>query len=235
MVDKLIHYLYNSDYDDTGLFEEDEEEEDNDNLSLAAIVEGEEETGTAEAIDEKAGQDGKGNVDEGADGGSDEEDRNEDERKEPESQILVLNAGMYIIGDRFDLSHLKDLAEEKFSAALIDRWDKEDLPGVIRTIYDNTMPSDRPLRDRLVPVLIQHKKALRENEDFMGLVKTHGDFAVNLVDAWGQPNSLQKIQLGSRSRASSNYYDNGRNYTTKGHDGVVTCPSCDVGLSYSQL
>ncbi|KAL8978830.1 MAG: hypothetical protein Q9177_006299, partial [Variospora cf. flavescens] len=177
--------------------------------------------------------DGKGNVDEGADGGSDEEDRNEGGQKESESQLLVLNAGMYIIGDRFDLSHLKALAEEKFSAALIDRWDKEDLPGVIRTIYDNTMASDRPLRDRLVPVLIQHKKALRENEDFMDLVKTHGDFAVNLVDAWGQ---AHKIQLGSRSRASSMYYnDNGRNYTTQGHDGVVTCPSCNAGLSYSQL
>ncbi|KAI4128015.1 MAG: hypothetical protein LQ341_006727 [Variospora aurantia] len=232
MVDKLIHYLYNFDYDDTGFFEEDEEE-DHHNLSLAAIKEGEEETGTAEAMDEKAGQEGKGNVDEGADWGSYEGDRNEGGQKESESQLLVLNAGMYIIGDRFDLSHLKDLAEEKFSAALIDRWDKEDLPGVIRTIYDNTMPSNRPLRDRLVPVLIQHKKALRENEDFMDLVKTHGDFAVSLVDAWGQ---AQKIQLGSRSRAGSMYYnDVGRNYTTQGHDGVVTCPSCDAGLSYSQL
>ncbi|KAI4266277.1 MAG: hypothetical protein L6R35_006966 [Caloplaca aegaea] len=213
MVDKLIHYLYNSDYDDTGFLEED-----NDNLSLAAIEEGEEETGTAGAMDEKAAKDGKGNLDEG---GSDEEDRNEGgqkERRRPESQLLSFNAGMYIIGDRFDLSHLKDLAEEKFSAALIDRWDKEDLSGVIRTIYDNTMASDRPLRDRLVPVLIQHKKALRENEDFMDLVKTHGDFAVNLVDAWGQAHN---IQLESRRRARGNYYNDEGNYTTQGHDGFT--------------
>ncbi|KAL8925185.1 MAG: hypothetical protein Q9208_003690 [Pyrenodesmia sp. 3 TL-2023] len=173
MVDKLVHYLYNSDYEDTGYCPEDEKEG--------------KEKGTTPRVGKEAGQDGKDNAEVGADKDDEKEDRSEVKHESPqqkESQLLALNAGMYIIGDRFDLSQLKDLAKEKFSAALIGRWDKEQLPDVIRTIYEYTLPSDRGLRDCLVPTLVKHKKALRGDESFMKLVKTHGDFAVDLIDAW---------------------------------------------------
>ncbi|KAL9012086.1 MAG: hypothetical protein Q9173_003122 [Seirophora scorigena] len=236
MVEKLIHYLYNSDYDDT-VFPQENEGEDNDDLALKATQEGEEGKETTEGMNEETGQDGKVNEEEESGWRIDEEDLNEGAKEEPDwqkSQLLALNVGMYVIGDRFDLSQLRDLAKEKFSAALIERWNQEDLAEVIRTIYDNTMPSDRPLRDCLVPTLQQNRKALRENEDFMNLVKTHGDFAVDLVDAWGNPGDLEKIQLSCRKRHNGRPYAS-QFFATYGHDGVVACPSCDVGLSYTHM
>ncbi|KAI4087720.1 MAG: hypothetical protein LQ344_006606 [Seirophora lacunosa] len=200
MVDKLIHYLYNSDYDDTGLLQDDKGK-DNDDIGLKVTREGEEGKTTTQGMDEETGQNGKVNEEEESGWRIDEEDKNEGAKEEPEfqeSQLLALNVGMYIIGDRFELSQLKDLAKEKFSAALIERWDKENLADVIRTIYDNTIPSDRPLRDSLVPTLQINKKALREDEDFMNLVRSHGDFAVDLLDALSNTGDLEGIQLSRR-------------------------------------
>ncbi|KAL8957634.1 MAG: hypothetical protein Q9193_005144 [Seirophora villosa] len=235
MVDKLIHYLYNSDYDDTG-FRPDHKGEDNDDLGLKVTQEGEEGKITIRGMNGEIGQNGKVNEEEESGWRIDEEDTNEGAKEEPEyqeSQLLALNVGMYIIGDRFDVSHLQDLAREKFSAALIERWDKENLADVIRTIYDNTMSGDRPLRDCLIPTLQINRKALRKNEDFMNLVRTHGDFAVDLVNALANTGDLKGIQLRFGGK------HNGRKLakhfcTTQGHDGVVACPNCDVGLTYTR-
>lgn len=233
MVDKLTYYLYHSDYDDTGYWQEDEDDDSHD-LGMEVMKEGEEEE--AGELSEISGQHGKENEEDGADERNKGEDTNEAEQEEPQqrdSQLLALNAGMYIIGDRFDLSQLKDLAKAKFSAALIERWDKESLPKVIRTIYENTSTSDRGLRDCLVPTLLQHTKALREDEDFMEIVKTHGDFAVDLVDALGGGKAAgnSKIKLTSTTNVWNGYSSIFPSST--GKDGMVCCPDCNRKHIYS--
>ncbi|KAL8909190.1 MAG: hypothetical protein Q9207_000364 [Kuettlingeria erythrocarpa] len=218
MIDKLIHYIYNSDYDDTGYWLENDERGD--------------EKEPAPGVGKQAGKDEKGDPEARAGGVKEKEYKEASKQAGPqqkESQLLALNAGMYIIGDRFDLSHLKDLAKEKLSAALTERWDKEDLPYVIRTIYDNTLPSDRGLRDCLVPAILQHKKALREDEDFMNIVETHGDFAVDLIDVWsgGKSSGVPKIMLTS-SRLTVYGHK-----SASGQNGKVNCPDCDKEQTYS--
>ncbi|KAL9023299.1 MAG: hypothetical protein Q9196_007287, partial [Gyalolechia fulgens] len=164
MINELIHYLYNSDYDDGG--------------------------------------------------------HSDDGGKRNESEKLAFNVGMYIVGDRFDVSNLKELAREKFAAAVVEGWSGDGLPDIVRTIYDNTLSTDRGLRDCLMSTLQKHKMALRDNEDFMEVVKTHGEFAVELIDAWGnlsKPPTLEFIL----ERSSSHRGD------------VVRCPRCTRALTYS--
>ncbi|KAL8915450.1 MAG: hypothetical protein Q9171_000014 [Xanthocarpia ochracea] len=117
-------------------------------------------------------------------------DSNEDNQKQPtlQDQKLAFNALMYVAGDKYDISGLKLLAKAKFSAALVDGWDKEDLSEIIRFIYTNTLSSDRGLRECLMPILIQHKRFLRADHTFMKVVETVGMFAVDLIDAWTNPN-----------------------------------------------
>ncbi|KAL8862456.1 MAG: hypothetical protein Q9178_000953 [Gyalolechia marmorata] len=106
------------------------------------------------------------------------EDKNEDNSEDSQKQMTLqdqkpaLNARMYVAGDKYDISGLKLLAKAKFSAALVDGWDKENLPEIIRFIYTNTLPSDRGLRDCLMPILIQHKRSLRADHTFMKVVET---------------------------------------------------------------
>lgn len=237
VVDKLIYYLYHSDYDDTGFWQE-EVEEDKHDLGLE-VMEGEQEN--EEMVGDggdNLGEYGQENDEEGAEKGHQEEDTDKDGKEETpqkESQLLTLNASMYIIGDRFDLGQLKDLAKEKFSAALIERWDKENLSDLIRTIYENTLPNDRGLRDCLVPTLLQHKKALREDETFMEVVQSHGDFAVDLVDAWGGRKSAghAKIKLTSTT-SSTGSWDEECFISSTGSDGMVCCPDCRQKQIYSR-
>ncbi|KAL8805590.1 MAG: hypothetical protein Q9182_001855 [Xanthomendoza sp. 2 TL-2023] len=131
LINKLIYYLYNCDYDDS-----------NDDV------------------------------------------QNEADSQSPQAGRLAVNAAMYTIGDRYNLNGLQDLAKAKFATALPHCWNKEDFPGAIRFIYENTHTEDRGLRECLVPTLIQHKQHLRSDEKFMDVVQTYGEFAVDLLDAW---------------------------------------------------
>ncbi|KAI4099365.1 MAG: hypothetical protein LQ339_006040 [Xanthoria mediterranea] len=122
-----------------------------------------------------------------------EEASNEDSRERSKSQAfkpgeLALHARMYVVGDMYCVDQLKLLAKAKFSAALVNDWDKEDFPEIIRFIYDNTVSSDRGLRESLVPTLLQHKEILRADDTFMNVVETHGEFARDLINAWTNPN-----------------------------------------------
>lgn len=123
----------------------------------------------------------------------DYDDGNNDNQQQPIAhgsapRKLAFNALMYVAGDKYDIGGLKLLAKAKFAAALVDGWNKEDLPEVIRFIYENTVSSDRELRECLVPTLIQHKQALRSDDAFRKVVGTVGEFAVDLIDAWTVPN-----------------------------------------------
>lgn len=108
-----------------------------------------------------------------------------DGTKEP----LSFNAGVYAIGDRYDVPMLKALAEIKISAALtrFTLTMTTALVQAINIIYNTTLSSDRGLRDCILPILIKHKFALRRNGEFMGLFKSglaDGDFAEDVMDAW---------------------------------------------------
>ncbi|KAI4189144.1 MAG: hypothetical protein LQ348_003836 [Seirophora lacunosa] len=121
--------------------------------------------------------------------------------KDREHQPLALNVEMYIIGDRYQLSGLKVLAKSKFSAALLHCWDKEPLTEIIRNIYENTVSTDRALRDALLPILQEHRQTVRVNEEFKEVVRTVGDFAVDLMDAWGAPAPAVVAVMPAKKRA----------------------------------
>ena len=133
--------------------------------------------------------------DNNANGG--EKASNEDSRERSKSQAfmpgkLALHARMYVAGDMYRVDQLKLLAKAKFSTALGDGWDKEDFPEIIRFIYDNTVSSDRGLRESLAPILLQHQGKLRADDAFMNVVETHGEFARDLINAWTDPNHLPR-------------------------------------------
>lgn len=102
---------------------------------------------------------------------------------------MLYNAGMYAVGDKYDIPLLKDLAASKFSNALqaFDNFIVNVFIDAIHTVYTTTLSSDRNLRDRLIPVLKSHKKVLRKDDGFMNLFSSgldDGGFAIDVVDAW---------------------------------------------------
>lgn len=103
------------------------------------------------------------------------------------TESLAINAAMYIIADKYEVDLLKDLAKDKFSETIKEAWSAPSFPNIIETIYDNTVTSDRGLREALFPVLKLHQSQLRKTEAFMDVVRSCGDFAVDVIDAWTTP------------------------------------------------
>ncbi|KAL8768425.1 MAG: hypothetical protein Q9209_005331 [Squamulea sp. 1 TL-2023] len=100
-----------------------------------------------------------------------------------QTRQLACIVDMYVRGDRYQIAGLKDLSKAKFSAALPNRWNKENLLDVIWTIYDNTVSSDRGLRDCLTPILREHAPELRSHAAFKNMLKNQ-EFATDFIEAW---------------------------------------------------
>ncbi|KAL8840578.1 MAG: hypothetical protein Q9170_001264 [Blastenia crenularia] len=171
MINELINYLYNCDYEDGGQSDDNEER------------------------------------------------RNDSER-------TSINAGMYIIGDRYGLSGLRDLAKAKFAAAIIKGWEGENLPEIIRTIYENTLSTDRQLRGCLVSTLKNHIQKLYTREAFMKVVETHGEFAVDLIKVWGAPNESTHQTVNRPPRRNCAYCESeiSRDYARCQYCGRLNLP-----------
>lgn len=146
---------------------------------------------------------------------------NNEDDKLSESERLEFNLGMYMTADRYGVNDLKELAREKFAAAIENGWSGDNLSDVVRTIYESTSSAaDSELRKRLMSTLQKHKKVLRDNEDLMKIVKTHGEFAMDLIDAWGKPSGQEDLRLYCHIRESF------------GREGSVKCPRCKFGMNY---
>ncbi|KAL8809843.1 MAG: hypothetical protein Q9223_004556 [Gallowayella weberi] len=173
LINKLVDYLYNFDYDDS-----DDSNDSNDDVQIKA------DSNEVIPIEADANDDVQIEAD------SNDNVQNDACSQSPQAGRLAVNAAMYTIGDRYNLNKLKDLAKAKFATALVHCWNKEEFPDTIRFIYEHTLAEDRGLRDCLAPTLIQHKRHLRSDDKFMAVVQTHGEFAVDLLDAWTDPNQL---------------------------------------------
>ena len=101
---------------------------------------------------------------------------------------LDFNVGMYAIADKYDVSLLKDLAEMKFSAALLKYNSTmiQHLVKAIKVIYTTTLNSDRRLRQCLFPVLKTEGQSLRKDKQIEELLRSgfaDGDFTMDMIDA----------------------------------------------------
>ncbi|KAL8778189.1 MAG: hypothetical protein Q9213_007525 [Squamulea squamosa] len=100
-----------------------------------------------------------------------------------QTRQLACVVNMYVIGDRYEIAGLRNLSKAKFSTALPIRWNKENFLDIVRTIYDDTVPSDRGLRDCLTPIFKERGLELRSRAAFKDLLRIP-DFAADFVEAW---------------------------------------------------
>ena len=132
---------------------------------------------------------------------------------------LISHARMYAIADKYSVSLLKELAQEKFSASLKD-IQSLDIPifaAAVEIIYTTTLASDRGLRDAIIPTLIKFKAQLRASDLFMSLVVPglgEGEFTVDVIDAFAS--------LGRVTRCTWRC----KNCNRTGTGQAVSCNSC---------
>lgn len=94
---------------------------------------------------------------------------------------LLIHAKIYIIADKYDIDPLKIMAASRYQKALGFGWDDSAFLRTVELIYDNTVESDRLLRDVVARYINDHLAALLKQKEFIELMKEHGELALDIV------------------------------------------------------
>jgi hypothetical protein len=142
-------------------------------------------------------------------------------------QALVLNAKVYVMAEKCDVSELKKLATVKYKAALQNEWNSPALAASLKVLYRETPEKDRLLKDVAMEFIGGHMKDLADRGEFMDLCKERHDFCLDLVKAtafqtlkaWPNCNCNEDVRKVSRQRVRLKGIKS-RDYESTGSDDV---------------
>lgn len=99
------------------------------------------------------------------------------------SYVLMFNVKMYVAGDKYDIPGLRALATKKFQDCVKDYWNSKAFSEAALYLWEDTVESDRELRDVFIASANQNIDALLDRGEFTNLMKMHGDFCCDIVKA----------------------------------------------------
>jgi hypothetical protein len=94
---------------------------------------------------------------------------------------LLVNVQVYIIADKNNIGALKKRATEKFTEVVGQLWGTPSFRASVKLLYDNTLRSDRLLRDVVAETAKKNILTLIDKQDFEELMVNYGDFAVDVL------------------------------------------------------
>ena len=99
---------------------------------------------------------------------------------------LVINGCIYALADKYEIPALKEVAKEKTMVAIETEWKKECFLTAVHIVWTTTPSSDRGLRTCYIPTIAKHRADLHAKEDFIDVLRLHGDLAVDILEVtWG--------------------------------------------------
>jgi len=93
---------------------------------------------------------------------------------------LLRHPRVYALADMFRMDDLKRLSCEKFELKLQTHWISDTFPDCIREVYLSSVDTDPAMRKAVVSVVSLHQE-LAQKRPFQELIRSVGDFAVDLV------------------------------------------------------
>lgn len=94
---------------------------------------------------------------------------------------LLVNAKVYIIADKYEIEALKKLACLKYEQVLSNTWNTSNFSESASHVFENTVETDRILRNVIVQVASDNVMALLDRGEFVELLKRHGDIAAEIL------------------------------------------------------
>lgn len=94
----------------------------------------------------------------------------------------MLHAQMYEVGDKYDVTGLKELAREKFLRACVEYWDDDRFAAAANYAFTTTPEDDRGLRDVVSNIISQHMDLL-EKSAVEALLTEFNGLALGLLKA----------------------------------------------------
>ena len=96
---------------------------------------------------------------------------------------LVTNAKMYILGNKYDINSLKEVATRKYREMIRDQWYKDTLVESAELVYANIDNDKDPLKDIIVEAIhsIHQLPQLLKRDDFVELLRNNGNIAFDIL------------------------------------------------------
>jgi hypothetical protein len=94
---------------------------------------------------------------------------------------LTTNAKMYIIADKNEIEALKKLASEKYKDVVPSCWNSVAFIESARLIYENTVETDRVLKEVIAQIAADNIKTLLGMGEFIELLNCFGDLAIGVL------------------------------------------------------
>ncbi len=79
------------------------------------------------------------------------------------------------------LPGLKELAKDKYEAEVIDHWNSNAFSESAEHLWDNTVDSDKLLRDVVVGAASKHVEELLDRGEFVELMTSRGVFCLEVL------------------------------------------------------
>lgn len=116
---------------------------------------------------------------------------------------LTVHASMYVLGDKYQIDGLCELALDKFYSCLRNHWNSEDFIDAVRVAYTSTPNTDRGLRNAIIAAFkIYFKVDLLELPGVEKNLSSIDKLSFLLLKAW--PN---KVRGGPDSPDDYDYSD----------------------------
>ena len=96
---------------------------------------------------------------------------------------LLTNTRVFVIADKYDIQGLKQLATKKYKVAVPNAWNCTEFFGSLRLLYEETLESDRLLKDVAVKTAGKHVKDLVDRGEFAALCRLNGELGFEILRA----------------------------------------------------
>ncbi len=96
---------------------------------------------------------------------------------------VLFHVQVYAAGEKFGVGGLKELARDKFAAAMQSRKEGFDVPAIIEAVYAASDCSDRILRETLLQLIQPQLLQLVDDEEFCDLLQTVDGLSADILRA----------------------------------------------------
>lgn len=123
---------------------------------------------------------------------------------------IMNNILVYALADKYNISTLKDIGVEKFSArcSSTGKWDEETLFSAIGTIYNTTPDGDRGLRDPISAICLQRIEDssgdVLKDTRFREILETNGAFAFDVLSRVHEAKKMEILSLKQQVKQLGN-------------------------------
>jgi len=96
---------------------------------------------------------------------------------------LVTNAKVYILGDKYDIPSLKEVAVRKYEETVKDLWNNDTFAESAKLVYDNIVSENDMLKPKIIKIVTTNMSQLLQRDDFVRVLRSNGDIATDVLNA----------------------------------------------------